>query len=65
MSELHELRELKIGMEHSEGFFVELEELLAKYLEIGAPLECVAFYLNLAHSALLDEAKAAIYEDEE
>lgn len=33
MSELQELRQLQIGMENAEGFFIDLEELLAKYLE--------------------------------
>lgn len=65
MSELQELRELKIGIEKSEQFFIDLETLLAEHLDGGTPIEAIAFYMDMARLSLMNEVASQVYEQED
>lgn len=62
LSNLTELRELKISQEYAQTFFDELGELMDKYIEKGADVELLAFYIDLAATAIKQEIIAELYE---
>ena len=62
LSNLTELRELKISNEYAQEFFSELGELTERYVEKGADVELLAFYIDLAATAIKQEIISELYE---